>query len=293
VRIYNAGLKYTARGSLKNTGRKKSQKSPSGHHRTTSTGYIFATIRHASTIGKHFKQQYVLQMSSQYGELRPTSGWDRFVSLGHPTKFQLVSRLGKVTALHSSSGRQPNFAALNRGRHLYSAGRPSRWALAHISSLLLFCSCIPGAAPSLFTRNIESIQDLQNFSTRSQRQGWRVHSIVNGTGKMKLIEEQKEKPASTVRWITLFASVNVTTNRAMYRVYLATLRPGYCARLRLYWYNGHYSINLLDLHTRTCWSPATKLRPVQCIMAEVCILPTAVLYCTCGYLKGCTRLSKR
>jgi len=30
-------------------------------------------------------------------------------------------------------------AALNRGRHLCSAGRPSRWALAHISSLLLFC----------------------------------------------------------------------------------------------------------------------------------------------------------
>jgi len=37
-----------------------------------------------------------------------------------------------VTARHSSSGRQPNFAALNRGRHLYSAGRPSRWALAHV-----------------------------------------------------------------------------------------------------------------------------------------------------------------
>jgi len=32
----------------------------------------------------------------------------------------------------SSSGHQPNFAALNRGRHLCSAGRPSRWALAHI-----------------------------------------------------------------------------------------------------------------------------------------------------------------
>jgi len=37
-----------------------------------------------------------------------------------------------------SSGRQPNFAALNRGRHLYSAGRPSRWALAHISSFIFF-----------------------------------------------------------------------------------------------------------------------------------------------------------
>ena len=30
------------------------------------------------------------------------------------------------------SERQPNFAELNRGRHLCSAGRPSRWALAHI-----------------------------------------------------------------------------------------------------------------------------------------------------------------
>jgi len=29
-------------------------------------------------------------------------------------------------------------AALNRGRHLYLAGRPSRWALAHIFSSLLF-----------------------------------------------------------------------------------------------------------------------------------------------------------
>ena len=29
-------------------------------------------------------------------------------------------------------------AAFNRGRHLYSAGRPSGWALAHISSFVLF-----------------------------------------------------------------------------------------------------------------------------------------------------------
>jgi len=30
--------------------------------------------------------------------------------------------VGSITAQHCSSGRQPNFAALNRGRHLYSAG---------------------------------------------------------------------------------------------------------------------------------------------------------------------------
>jgi len=43
-----------------------------------------------------------------------------------------LSYIGSVTARHSSSGHQPNFAVLSRGRHLYSTGRPSRWALAHI-----------------------------------------------------------------------------------------------------------------------------------------------------------------
>jgi len=42
--------------------------------------------------------------------------------------------IDSVTARHSSSGRQLYFAAspLSRGRHLYSAGWPSRWASAHI-----------------------------------------------------------------------------------------------------------------------------------------------------------------
>ena len=78
-------------------------------------------------------------MSLQYGELRSTSGWDRFVSLGHPSKFQQLSRLGSVTAQYSSSGRQPNFAVFNIGRHVHSAGRPSRCASAHI----LVLSCFP------------------------------------------------------------------------------------------------------------------------------------------------------
>jgi len=30
---------------------------------------------------------------------------------------------------------------LNRGRHLYSAGRPSRWALAHILVSYVCCCC--------------------------------------------------------------------------------------------------------------------------------------------------------
>jgi len=81
-------------------------------------------------------------MSSQYGELQPTSGLDLLASLGHPSKFQRVSRLDSVTARHSSSGRQSNVAALNRGRHLYSAGRPSRWASAHFLVTFLFASSV-------------------------------------------------------------------------------------------------------------------------------------------------------
>jgi len=135
---------------------------------------------------EYVKQQYLLHMSSQYGEHRPTNGWDRLTSLGHPANFNgfrvLASLLHRrrstevnqtlhdvwpssalvhfrgllplngilpgakftlrpslafcyicsVTARHSSGGRQPNFAAFSRGRHLYSAGRPWRWASAHI-----------------------------------------------------------------------------------------------------------------------------------------------------------------
>jgi len=54
-----------------------------------------------------------------------------------PLQISTASRLGSVTARHSSSARQPNFAALNRGRHLYSAGRPSRLALAHILVVII------------------------------------------------------------------------------------------------------------------------------------------------------------
>jgi len=48
-----------------------------------------------------------------------------------------LSYIGSVTTRHSSSGCQPNFAALSRRRHLYSAGWPSRLALAHILVLFL------------------------------------------------------------------------------------------------------------------------------------------------------------
>jgi len=86
-----------------NTGRKSRQKSPSGHHRTTLSSYIFATKACIDNRKKIVEQQYLFHMFPQYCELWQTSGWDRSGSLGHPCKFQRVSRLGSVTAHHSSS----------------------------------------------------------------------------------------------------------------------------------------------------------------------------------------------
>jgi len=84
-----------------NTGRKKVAKNRHLGTITQLCRAISSQLRHVATIGKKLvKQQYLLHMSSQYDELRPTNGWGRFVSLGHPNKFQRVSHFGSVTARH-------------------------------------------------------------------------------------------------------------------------------------------------------------------------------------------------
>jgi len=86
------------------------QKSPSAHHRTTLSGNIFAIKAYIDNRKKFVKWQYLLHRFSQYDELRPTNGWDLLASLGHPSKFQRVLRLGFVTAPTSLNRGQPNFA---------------------------------------------------------------------------------------------------------------------------------------------------------------------------------------
>jgi len=84
-----------------NTGRKKIAKnSPSGDIAQLCRA-VSSQLRHVLTIGKKLvKQQYLLHMSSQYGELPPTEiglpVWDTTANL-------TVSRLGSVIARHSRS----------------------------------------------------------------------------------------------------------------------------------------------------------------------------------------------
>ena len=74
-------------------------------------------------------------MSPQYGELWPAADigpvvWDIPANFNG---FRVLAALlhGNLVVGVSQT------AALNRGRHLYLAGRPSRSAFAHISSLAL------------------------------------------------------------------------------------------------------------------------------------------------------------
>jgi len=110
---------------------KSRQKSPSGQNRTALSDYIFATKARIDNRKKIVKQQYVLHMPHNMLYFGPLVAEIDRVVWGTPANFNEFRVLAAL--LHGiCSGRQPNFAALNRGRHLCSAGRPSRWALAHI-----------------------------------------------------------------------------------------------------------------------------------------------------------------
>jgi len=84
---------------------------------------------------KNFLSSNISSTSSQYGELGPLAA--EIVSLvwgtsGNFNGFRVLAALLHDALVVGVS----QTAALNRGRHLYSAGRTSRWALAHISSWL-------------------------------------------------------------------------------------------------------------------------------------------------------------
>ena len=112
---------------------KSRQKSPSGHHRTTSTGYIFAT---KARIDNRKKNLLSSNISSRCPNNMVNFGLlaAEIVSLvwGTPANFNGFRVLAAL--LYGTRVVGVSHAAFNRGRHLYSTGRPSGWALAHISS---------------------------------------------------------------------------------------------------------------------------------------------------------------
>jgi len=154
------------------------KKSPSGHHRTTLSGYIFTTKACIDNRKKLIKQQYLLHMTHN------------MVNFG-PLVAEIVSEVWSTPAIFNgfrilacSSGRQPNFAALNRGRHLYSAGQPSSWALAHISSSIWF--------------SMQMEQTLSLKLLRKLFQFWQIDDVIWGLWCGKLLNENYCKNTTVV-----------------------------------------------------------------------------------------------
>jgi len=118
-----------------NTGHKKLS---SRHHRPTLSGHIFVT---KACINNRRKNLLSSNTSStcpdnmvNFGLLTAEIGSGVWAPLQISTGFASWQRY----CMASSSGRQANFAALNKGRHLCSAWRPSGWALAHILVRYIF-----------------------------------------------------------------------------------------------------------------------------------------------------------
>ena len=131
------GSEMCIRDSCKYRTQKSRQKSPSGHHRTNSSGYIFANKACIDNRKNLLSSNISSTCPHNMANFGPLAA--EIVSLvwGTPANFngfRVLAALLHGTLVVGVS----QTAALNRGRHLYSAGRPSRWAFAHILVLLCF-----------------------------------------------------------------------------------------------------------------------------------------------------------
>ena len=99
---------------------------------------ISSELMHVSTIGKNLLNSNTSSTCpDNMVNLRPTNGWDLLPSLGHPCKFQRVSRLSSVTARHSSSGRQPNCGVEQRAPPIFGRAAITLGIGPHSSSYYL------------------------------------------------------------------------------------------------------------------------------------------------------------
>jgi len=112
---------------------KIAKNSSCGHHRTTLLGYIFASKARIDNREKNMLNSNISPTRPysmvKFGPLAAEIVWLVSGTQQISTGFRVLAALLHGTLV---SGRQPNFAALNRGCQLYSAGRPSRWAWVHI-----------------------------------------------------------------------------------------------------------------------------------------------------------------
>jgi len=100
---------------------------------------VSSELRHVSTIGKNLNSNTSSTCPDNkvnFGLLMAEICWRVWGTPANFNGFRVLAALLHGTLVVGVS----QTAALNRGRHLYLAGQPSRWALAHISSSSSFFS---------------------------------------------------------------------------------------------------------------------------------------------------------
>ena len=106
VQIQNAGLKCVACGSLEIQDAKIRRLL----FIIPICRAISSQLRNVSTVEKNLLNSNISSTCPHSTvNLRPTNSWDPLANLGHPSKFQRVSRLSFVTAPTSLGGGEPNF----------------------------------------------------------------------------------------------------------------------------------------------------------------------------------------
>ena len=124
---------------------KSRQKSPSGHHRTTLPGYMFATKARIDNRKNLLSSNMSSRCPHNVVNIGPLTTEIRWRVLSIPANFNWFRVLAALL-YGSQVVSVSQTAALNRGRHLCSAGRPSRGALAHISSIYCTVCSKPAAS---------------------------------------------------------------------------------------------------------------------------------------------------
>ena len=122
-------------GLAANTGRKKVAKNRHLGTIAQLRRAIFSQLWHISTIGKKNLLSSNISSTCPHNMVNFGPLAAEIVSLvwgtpGNFNGFRVLAALGLLHGILVVGVSQT--AALNRGRHLYSAKRPSRWALAHI-----------------------------------------------------------------------------------------------------------------------------------------------------------------
>ena len=131
---------------------KVAKSSPSGQNRSTSSAYIFAIKACIDNRKKILNSNISPTRPHNMAYFSPPAAQTGSLVWVTPANFDGFRVLAAF--LHgTSSKRQQNFVVLNRGCHLYSAGRPSRWALAHI--LVSFVSL------GLWVLKLHGVSDLE------------------------------------------------------------------------------------------------------------------------------------